>query len=59
MTVTPRERAREQTLAEITASAASNLATHGAAALSLRPSPRSRGGGRRRCTGTSPAATNC
>lgn len=36
MTVTPRERAREQTLAEITRIGREHLATHGAAALSLR-----------------------
>lgn len=36
MTATPRERAREQTLAEITRIGREHLATHGAAALSLR-----------------------
>ncbi|MFM1723212.1 TetR-like C-terminal domain-containing protein [Rhodococcus sp. PAM 2766] len=36
MTVTPRERAREQTLAEITRIGREHLATQGAAALSLR-----------------------
>ncbi|MCA1005761.1 WHG domain-containing protein [Rhodococcus hoagii] len=36
MTVTPRERAREQTLAEITRIGREHLAAHGAAALSLR-----------------------
>ncbi len=36
MTVTPRERAREQTLAEITRIGREHLATHGAAGLSLR-----------------------
>lgn len=36
MTTTPRERAREQTLAEITRIGRDHLATHGAAALSLR-----------------------
>ena len=36
MTVTPRERAREQTLAEITRIGREHLATHGAASLSLR-----------------------
>ena len=36
MTTTPRERAREQTLAEITRIGRERLATHGAAALSLR-----------------------
>lgn len=36
MTTTPRERAREQTLAEITRIGREHLATHGAAALSLR-----------------------
>ncbi|WP_305093181.1 TetR/AcrR family transcriptional regulator [Prescottella sp. R16] len=36
MTTTPRERARERTLAEITRIGREHLATHGAAALSLR-----------------------
>lgn len=36
MTTTPRERARQQTLAEITRIGRDHLATHGAAALSLR-----------------------